>query len=1250
MYNRRVLLERVEKWLSNTYWTDVNIQRYMYEQKSKFDEITVYEPFGEDMPCFEKIRTENRFKPSTIGDSFGPSWSTKWFKLQTRIPIEMHGKRVHILWDSSSEAMIYDNNGHCLQAFTGGDGDDRRDSCLLSISAISGEILTLWVEMACNGMFGNGQGGMIMPPDPNRTFTLNQVELVVINKLIFDLYWDMKVLYDMIQNLPEDHPTASTALSIATSILNTTSLNCKDSILQSRQLINSLFHMNTNSTHNDSAFASSSESKSKSVISNSFKLSHSITAIGHCHIDTAWLWPYNETRRKIKRSWSTQISLMKQYPQYVFVASQSVHWEWIREDCPEVFQELQNLISQKRFIPIGNSYVEFDANIPSGESMIRQLLYGIDFFKNELHMKSDVFWLPDTFGYSGQLPQILKSFQIPYFLSQKLSWNLFNKFPHSTFEWEGIDGSRVIAHFPPADTYNSTANVTEIIKSCNNHKSKLTSNRSLLLFGHGDGGGGPAVSHLEQLSRLQYSDAMPLLSLNSTPSDFFREVQTDHSRSLILHRIPPPVWIGELYLELHQGTLTSQAKIKKQNRQCESVLRGLEALHVLYVVCLFAQSTRNNGGSSRGSSGDDGDDNDGVEVCKKRCKRVNIQVELKLLWKDLLLNQFHDVLPGSSIGRVYEDSDRMLSHVLKRSQELSYVMTSALFAEMSSKQGELLYFNPIGFDRKEILPNGQNIHFHPFTFAMNSTNTGTDNSNSSKDNTANNTTTNTTSSSLLRIQEVGSGSSGTFILENDHLRVVLSNRGGILSMIDKRVVVVSFGEREREGCNGREIIDVGYGIGNDLVLYEDIPFYWDAWDTMPYHLMTGCSINTNTETVNIEEVNSAGNKINDSITSKVKIGQKYCQHSTCSSVIISSNARNEGCVSVQFTHRNWGGKDSDSPNHTSTSTSTSTSSSTESKIPLKEDTEKNSSNGSGDSDSSFIIQTIILRRDSPLLEFETEIEWRENRKLLKVEFPLAIRSSMASYEIQFGMVKRPTHCNNPFDAAMFEVCGHRFTDLSEDNYGVALLNDSKYGHSCRNSTLCMSLLRAPKAPDANCDMGRHHFKYALLPHIGSSLHTGGVIQAAHTFNSPIFGPIPLPRSIPVPPVEEEEVLLENEEYKNSSHVDDIFNNPISEILFEGLLELYTDNSSSSSTLVLDTMKMAEKSNDIILRFYESLGNRGAAKVILNASKINRIQKVFLCNSEEDSLQEIVICSVDNSFLIDYLPFKVITVKLVRGIL
>lgn len=404
MLSQKILIERIEKWMSPIYWADVNVRSAMYgEYEADVTNLCVYEPRGTSRPLISTIiPLLDQFQPTSIGTHFGPSWSSKWFHFSVDIPDQMDAAIVCLKWDSNSEAMIYNNEGKPLQAFTGGGGSDRRDLYVIDRNATSGDHMSFFVEMACNEMFGNGDGGMIKPPAPNKTFTLSTVKLVTLNQIGHDLFWDMSVMYDMVQSLAENSPTASAALALMTQIINDVDLKSEESM--------------TSAHRSASAFFESKECK----------VDHDIFAFGHCHIDTAWLWPYAETRRKVARSWVTQCDLLRRYSAYKFVASQTVQFEWLMDDHPEVLEDIRGLVRDGKFIPVGGTYVEFDAYMPSGESMVRQFLYGMELMKQQFEISPKIFWLPDTFGYSSQLPQIINGFGMKYFLSQKLSWNLLN--------------------------------------------------------------------------------------------------------------------------------------------------------------------------------------------------------------------------------------------------------------------------------------------------------------------------------------------------------------------------------------------------------------------------------------------------------------------------------------------------------------------------------------------------------------------------------------------------------------------------------------------------------------------------------------------------------------------------------------------------------------------------------------------------------------------------------------------------------
>src|SRR5713226_514064 len=374
--------------------------------------------------------------------------------------------------------------------------------------------------------------------------------------------------------------------------------------------------------------------------------SHRITAVGHAHIDTAWEWPIREAKRKVARSWSTQLALMDTYPDYVFAASQPAQYAWMKESYPDVYGRIKKKVAAGQWEPVGAMWVEADCNLPSGESLVRQLLLGKRFFMQEFGYETRILWLPDVFGYPGNLPQLISEAGCDFFLTQKLSWNDTNKPEHHTFIWQGIDGTRIFTHFPPADTYNGSFSAEEVERSVRNFKDGGSSRRSLYLFGWGDGGGGPQPEMIESAHRLGVEIGRA--------GDFF-EAAAAEANGLTTS-------VGELYFELHRGTYTSQSRTKRLNRLAQQALREAEMWSVA-------------AGGDYPSS------------------------ELSSLWQTLLLNQFHDILPGSSIDWVYEEAERDLVPVVAREGEIGQAAMSAIV----DKSEGLVAFNSTSHPRTEVI-------------------------------------------------------------------------------------------------------------------------------------------------------------------------------------------------------------------------------------------------------------------------------------------------------------------------------------------------------------------------------------------------------------------------------------------------------------------------------------------------------------------------------------------------------------------
>ncbi|KGL94651.1 Alpha-mannosidase 2C1, partial [Charadrius vociferus] len=855
-------------------------------------------------------------------------WETCWFKVELSIPSAWAGREVHFIWESDGEGMVW-RDAQPVQGLTK-EGEKTSYILTSSLKEMEPHSLTLYVELACNGLFGAGKGSMIAPPDPERRFTLSKAELVIFNRDVYELLVDLEILLDMAQLLGEENQRSFQALYTANQMVNVCDVMDPSTFPAARDLAAVIFSQRNGGSQ------------------------HTIHAVGHCHIDSAWLWPYEETIRKCARSWVTVVRLMECNPELTFACSQAQQFEWVRSWYPGLYAQIQDFVAKGQFIPVGGTWVEMDGNLPSGESMVRQFLQGQRFFQEQFGRICSEFWLPDTFGYSAQLPQLMRGCGIRRFLTQKLSWNLVNTFPHHTFFWEGIDGSRVLTHFPPGDSYGMHGRVEEMLKTVKNNKDKGRVNHSAFLFGFGDGGGGPTQKMLDRMKRMSDTDGLPRVQL-STPDRLFSVLEKESSQLC--------TWVGELFLELHNGTYTTQAQIKKGNRECERILHDVEVLSTLALA---------RGGTFQYPAS-----------------------QLQRLWRLLLLNQFHDVLPGSCIQLVVEDALQYYAEIRRAGARLQEEAVQSLCGDLlQPKAGSTestLVLNTLPWERTEVIsrtgPAGTEtlalVTVPSMGYAI-------------------------AREPLLPPQPVAvrKQEDGSIAMENGVIAVCLDTMGRLTSLR----LVDSERESVPDGC-----------YANQFALFDDVPLYWDAWDVMDYHLETRKPVTTLLKPL---EITLAGG-LRGSASFSLRIGK-----------------------------------------------------------------------------SSTLTQEIILDATCPYLRFLTQVEWKEAHKFLKVEFPVQVRSTNATYEIQFGHLQRPTHWNMSWDWARFEVWAHKWLDLSEHGFGVALLNDCKYGASAHRNVLSLSLLRAPKSPDATADIGHHQFTYAVMPHRGS-FQDAGVIQCAYNLNFPL---------------------------------------------------------------------------------------------------------------------------------------------------
>ena len=534
------------------------------------------------------------------------------------MPERWQGERVDLLWVSHSEATLWEG-GRALQGLnTSPDG--ARVDAMLRPAAAAGERLDLRVELACNGLFGE----LPRPYASREPVVLDRCQIARFDPRAWRLHHD----FDVLRRLEAEHA------------------NGLDPTWAGELLYELNRVCNVWSEHDPATWDEAEAILAPLLERRNATVTHELSAIGHAHLDTAWLWPLAESYRKAVRSFSSQVAYMDRYPEFRFACSQAQQYDWIRRRNPELYGRIRARVESGQWLPVGGTWVEPDCNLPSGESLVRQFLHGQRYFEREFGRRCPEFWNPDVFGYNGQLPQIMRGAGIGRFLTQKLSWNRFNPPAHHTFTWQGIDGSQVLAHFPPADTYNATAEVAELRRSVRDYKDHDRSHRSLLVFGYGDGGGGPTPDMLETLRRARDLQGLPRTTI-TTSDEFFTALEAD-ARDL-------PAILGELYFEYHRGTYTSQAAVKLGNAQGERALHDAEFL---------------------------------AAVAMREAGAAYPAERLDELWKLLLLNQFHDILPGSSIGLVYEDAARDHAAVLAGAEAVAAGALAAIAGGGAAGAGE----------------------------------------------------------------------------------------------------------------------------------------------------------------------------------------------------------------------------------------------------------------------------------------------------------------------------------------------------------------------------------------------------------------------------------------------------------------------------------------------------------------------------------------------------------------------------------
>ncbi|NLO46314.1 MAG: alpha-mannosidase [Clostridiales bacterium] len=803
------------------------------------------------------------------------------------------------------------------------------------------------------------------------------------------------------------------------------------------------------------------------------------SAVGHTHIDTAWLWRIRQTKEKTGRSFATVLNFMKEFPDYKFMSPQAQLYDYVKQDYPELYERIREKIKEGRWEAEGSMWVEADTNVVSGESLVRQFLVGKRFFKEEFGVDNKIMWLPDVFGYSAALPQIMKLAGIDYFMTTKISWNEYNRFPFDTFMWKGIDGSEILSHFIPSrsgsdeldfnTTYNAYLEPKTIIGGWKRYGNKDLNKNVLCSFGYGDGGGGPTREMLENGMRLHKGVAgCPRVDMEFS-RDFFDRLAKEVKGSDRL-----PKWAGELYLEFHRGTLTSQARNKRYNRKNELLYHDVETL---------------------------------CETARLLAGEEYPAEKILDAWKIILLNQFHDIIPGSSIAAVYEDSKEQYEEILGAGKELAEKAIGAISSRIKLDGDSLVVFNTLGFDRDDIVETEMPANGDFYI-------TDSDGKVCPMQESAD---------GKLVFLAAGIPAKGykAFCVVRGKAEAgepVAADSGGAENSFyslkfDGNMNISSFVLKE----NGRAVAPAGEVL-NRLTAYEDRPHNHDAWDIKCFYSEKYWDIN------NVEgcEITESG-----PVRTVIKVTRKF--------------------------------------------------------------------------NLSTIFQYFIFYAHTVRVDVRYVIDWKEKDIALKADYPVDVNAAKATFDIQFGNIERTTHNNTTWDFAQFEVCGHKWADLSDNSFGFSVLNDCKYGWAVKEGRIKPTLLRSATTPNHLQDREIHDFVFALYPHDGV-VSSSDVVREGYSLNVPL--------------------------YCTQSKAQD-------GALGESLSLIKADK----PNIIIETVKKAEDSDALIVRLYETW-NKGTNCAV---SFYSEIDSAAVCDLLEENDEPLAVSG--SALQLSFRPFEIKTLKI-----
>ena len=988
------------------------------------------------------------------GDLWGEE-SHGWFKTYVKVPEEFAGQTIALSfhtflgdWDNTTnpQFILYVNGEH-IQGL-----DVNHQETILTHNAVAGEVYNIDLHAHIGRIEG-------------KKSTLHG-KLVTIDEEARKLYFNLSVPHIVATKLHEEDKRRIDMLTVLNDTINLIDLRrpftkeYNESLKVANKYIEENFY-DKMCGHEDMV----------------------ATCVGHTHIDVAWLWTVAQTREKVARSFSTVLKLMEEYPEYIFMSSQPQLYKFLKEDHPKVYEKVKEKVREGVWEPEGAMWLEADCNVTSGESLIRQILHGKRFFKEEFNVDNEILWLPDVFGYSAALPQILKKSDVNYFMTTKISWNQINKMPYDTFMWKGIDGTEILTHFitttyPDQDpfketmtTYCGNIHPGSIMGAWNRYQQKNINNDVLVAFGFGDGGGGATYEMLENGKRLSKGiPGAPKVKIGKA-KDYFKKLEDTVKDNSKL-----PKWVGELYLEYHRGTYTSMGRNKRGNRVCENLYTSAEKFNSMAMLL---------------------------------GKNYPL-ADLNAAWETILLNQFHDILPGSSIKEVYDVTKEEYKDLIEKGNNFVGSALDNITSEINLKERSVVVFNSLGFERDDIatfdvpedienpalldgekeitcqrIEDGEKAIFFAKGIPANGYK-------SFKIIEASN-------------NEVENISLSEKEAENDFLRIKFNEEGNIVSLFDKRAE--------------REVLKEG-ALGNRLQAFEDKPMEYSNWDIDIYY---------KEKMWNVDDVQSIEVVEEGPVRSTLRIERKFLE--------------------------------------------------------------------------STIVQNIYIYRDLDRIDFNSYVDWKEHEVLLKTSFPIDLNATEATYEIQYGNVKRPTHSNTSWDEARFEVCGQKWADLSEGDFGVSLLNNCKYGHDIQDGDMRLTLLKSGTHPWTETDQEEHFFTYSIYPHRGTwkEAHT---VQKAYELNQPLYTKV----------CEKHYGILEDA---------------------LGLVKVNKDN------IMIEVIKKAEDTDHLIIRMYEFFNNR--TKATLEFSR--EIEEAFECNLMERNLEEAKFEGEKIEFTINPFEIKTFKVKL-----